>query len=145
MTCNSNTIRSLTRFLCCLVVSLPIMCGCGGGNKTKKITGKIEGTVTFNGQPVKVGSVSFAAKAGGDGAAAPLDASGKFKVAEPLPIGTYVAVVLPGTITPDEMADGKKPPPSDDIPERYRSAQTSELTFEVKEGQNPPFEIKMVP
>jgi hypothetical protein len=59
-------------------------------------------------------------------------------------VGSYVAIVMPIVLTPDEVADGKEPPPSDDIPEKYRSAQTSDQTFEVKEGQNT-FEIKMTP
>jgi len=127
-----------------LVLILPIMGGCGGGGKGKRVTGRVDGTVTFNGQPVKGGSVSFVSKTTGDGAGATIEPSGKFKVTDPVPVGQYSAMVLPVVLTPDEIADGKQPPPSNDIPEQYRSTETSGLNFEVKEGQNT-FEIKMTP
>lgn len=139
-----SAFRLLVASLACLAVTLPAIPGCGRATKVKKITGKVQGTVTFNGQPVKAGTVSFEAKNGGEGVSADLDSSGKFTVADPVPIGTYIAVVTPVTLNPDEVADGKQPPPSDDIPEKYRSADTSDLTFEIKEGPNT-FEVKMKP
>lgn len=137
-----NSLRLRMGLVVFLTIALPTVPGCGGG-KVKKVTGKVDGTVTFSGQPVKGGTVYFESKSGGDGGSAPLNA-GHFKVAEPLPVGSYVVIVMPIVLTPDEVADGKKPPPSDDIPEKYRSAQTSDQTFEVKEGQNT-FEVKMTP
>lgn len=118
-----------------LTALLLIVAGCGGGGPAKKPVGKVEGTVTFEGKPVEAGSVSLELKGGGGGALATIGAGGKFTIAE-VPVGTYVVTVLPVELTPDDMADGKKAPPSDNIPEKYRSGQTSDLSTEIKEGAN---------
>lgn len=140
---NSRAFRLFVAPIVVMAMALPVLQGCGSG-QSKRVTGKVDGAVTFNDQPVKAGTVYLERKDSGDGSSAPLDSSGKFKVPDPLPVGTYIVVVMPIVLSPDEIADGKQPPPSDDIPEKYRSPSTSGLTFEIKEGQNT-LQIKMAP
>lgn len=109
--------------------------GCGGGGPARKPTGKVEGTVTFEGKPVEAGSVGLELKGGGGGALATIGAGGKFTIPE-VPVGNYVVTVTPVELTPDDVSAGKTAPPSDNIPEKYRSIQSSDITAEVKEGAN---------
>lgn len=50
-----STSRSLTLLL---ALTVPVAVGCGGGSDQKKTT-RVNGVVTFNGQPVKGGTVTF--------------------------------------------------------------------------------------
>lgn len=133
MKLGSNSIRVMGN--CAVIAGLLLaVTGCGGAPAAKP-SGKVEGIVTFEGKPVEAGNVSLELKEGGGGALVALGAGGKFTIPE-VPVGNYLVSVTPVELTPDDVQDGKTAPPSDNIPEKYRSGQTSELTLEVKQGAN---------
>jgi hypothetical protein len=122
--------------------------GCSGRNVDY---GSIHGRVTFKGQPVTEGQVVFfepeihvyhTARIQPDGTY-----TAKMSDGPGLAVGTYQVAVMPpvvepsGSKAPGPHTPGKYP----DIPPRYRSPKTSQLTLEVKEGKNPPFDIDMKP
>ena len=69
-----------------------------------------------------------------------------------LPVGTYKVAVLPGGVMTVEEegpkaheAKATRPKPSAAIPEKYHSTSTSQLTIEVKAGDNPPHLLQLAP
>ncbi len=66
-----------------------------------------------------------------------------------LPVGKsyHIAItsqqISPGDFVPASVPKNEKLPAT--IPEKYRSAETSGLTAEVKEGTNPPFDFNLEP
>lgn len=121
--------------------------GCG---EARGPIGQVHGKVTFEGKPVASGAaVSFLAAGGG--ASGVVGADGSYRVVstqgEGVAAGTYKVLVLPpggSTPTPEEamkasMSNGKgqAAAPSDPtIPEKYRSAATTPLSYEIKVGDN---------
>jgi hypothetical protein len=125
----------------------------GGGDHPD--TAPVTGTVTYNGSPVEGATLTFSPASGGYAALGLTDASGNFTLKTPwgsegaVP-GSYkvaisktavegaaageaeeVEMVIeePEKATPAKIAEG--------LPEKYKSAATSELTAEVKaEGPN---------
>jgi len=120
----------------CLLASL-LLTGClGGSDGPGRKYGKVSGTVSFKGQPVKEGEVNYLSSDTGGAAHATIK-DGKFDVSGDVIIGKYaVSVTPPGPGAPEP---GKTPKPAEaaDIPEKYRDFKTSGLTAEVKEGSNP--------
>ncbi len=105
----------------------------------KEKLGAVSGKVTFQGQPVKQGTVMFTNKAKGVFMTAKLDEQGQFKVVMAkgagLPPGEYQLSVNPPI--PDlSMGAGPMPAPipvCPNIPLRYRDYKTSGLTLTVPE------------
>ncbi|HXG12836.1 MAG TPA: hypothetical protein VNK04_23970 [Gemmataceae bacterium] len=120
-----------------LVAVLAAAAGCGSG----KPMGQVEGRVTFKGQPVTEGMISFS-NAAGEGAEAPLGPEGKYLIRTPqggLPVGDYVVTVTPGTYV--DNSDPKTPPAVEEkrapnIPPRYRRLGSTPLKATVQEGKN---------
>ncbi|QDV71351.1 hypothetical protein Poly24_50860 [Rosistilla carotiformis] len=123
----------------CLTVSLV---GCGGEGPS----GTVAGTVTMEGKPVAA-QISFK----GDNAAASgtSDASGNFQMMSgpnaTVPIGKYrVSVTDVSSSVSSEGADYEAmmtsgqpaAAPKSTIPAKYQAFGTSELEFEVTEGEN---------
>jgi len=112
-----------------------LLSGCGGSSA-------VEGTVTFKGQPIEKGGISFVAKNGGG--SAPLTvgediANGKFSVASDrgLKPGTYKVEIYGSTKAAAPASadpDMQSPASSNAIPEKYNAA--SELTAELTSGNN---------
>ena len=113
--------------------------GCGGSDV--KI-GAVSGKVTYRGQPVSEGVVSFIDAQAGTGAEATLSSDGTFSVETPeggLPVGTYGVSVSPPVYL--DSSDPRTPPVQvqkkvKDIPEKYRSHYSSGLSATVNEGPN---------
>jgi len=130
--------------LIAVVTLLVSLSGCGGGKPTVP-RGKVSGKITVGGQPLTAGTVNFDLKAGGYGAAAKLDDSGSYSIPDGIPVGTYTVYVSP----PEEMPVGpgetrpSRPKAAVEIPVKYRSAPTSDLTAEVKAGENAPFSFDL--
>jgi hypothetical protein len=109
------------------------------------------GTVTYNGEPVEGATVVFV-PGSGPPATGVTDATGKFKWNTS---GDDGAVVGPGkvTITAYEqliVVEGREPTAQELanmsrslIPEKYSHPTTSELTAEVKEGENNEFKFEL--
>jgi hypothetical protein len=128
-----NVLRSAA-----LVLSLLGPAGCGTGASNTPV-GAVTGKVTFEGQPVKEGLVSFMNLSAGTGDEAPIQSGGAFTIAKPLPTGEYKVMVLPLVV--QQQVDGKGPEvgvekPAPDIPQKYRVIGTTDLTATVKEGKN---------
>jgi len=64
-----------------------------------------------------------------------------------LMVGKYQVAVMPPVVEPpgSKSAGPRSPGKYPDIPSRYRSPKTSQLTLDVAEGKNPPFDIDMKP
>jgi hypothetical protein len=108
--------------------------GCGGADAN---VGHVEGVVTLDGNPVPRGKVLFQ-PAAGRGSSAEIQADGTFQLDEPAAVGMHkIAVVAfePGKGT-GQAPTGPREPLKPIVPERYLAAGTSELTYEVKPGDN---------
>ncbi|MCA9051127.1 MAG: hypothetical protein KDA89_20465 [Planctomycetaceae bacterium] len=115
-----------------------LMAGCGGGgSKDLGPTGKVDGAVTLDGNPLSAGSVAFYQSDTGQSGGGQIGADGKFKFDYPVPIGKYqVSFQPPAPPTPDELEPGKAIEQSTDIAPAYQDGSTSGITADVKEGPN---------
>ena len=112
--------------------------GCGGSDSTM---GRVEGVVRLDGQPLQSGKVIFQPQAGRN-ALGTIDSDGTFTLrtgdADGALLGTHkVGIVAfqganPGRPDPT----GPRQPLKMLVPERYLAPGTSELTYEVKAGDN---------
>lgn len=125
--------QKFASFVCGLAVIAAI--GCGGG-ASKGPTGNVAGTVTFEGTPVPAGTVSLYSPKTAESGTTSISESGQFKFANPLPVGTYTAIVAPPQESPPEVGKPYEPKTYDNIPAKYRSELTSDITVEVKNGTN---------
>lgn len=117
---------------------LLIVMGCGSGAKT----GTVTGVVTFEGAPVKAGTIAFVA-ADGIPHHADIQADGTYRV-ENVPVGEAIVVVnAPPVDDPNkhmrikeqkEAPTTQLPPPP--FPARYFDMATSDLRCPVKSGEN---------
>jgi len=154
--------RSLLRLklgMALLLPSLVLALGCTGGGK-----GKISGKVTFKGAPMPGGSINFRAddgkeygsSIGPDGAYYVENVpSGNMKVYISIPVDKGSGAVGVPKGREKEMEGKMKPPPGappeamkayegskekhdkiPNIPDKYKSPDSSGLTFTVKSGSN---------
>lgn len=113
-----------------------IGCG-GGGNDATRFgkTGKVKGKVTFSGNAVKDARVQFSSKETGAAVVGEV-VGGEFVISDPVPVGNYkVAVMTPLEAAP-EAGVAYQPKEYPDIPLKYRDEFNTDLTAEVKEGEN---------
>lgn len=112
------------------ICSLFAIVGCSGGT-SGPAPSMVAGSVTLAGKALSDGTVSFSSPGTGNGAIAKLGAEGKFVVSGGVVPGDYRVTVTPPTPTPDNPT-----PPASDIPEKYRSETTSDLTCKITGGSN---------
>jgi hypothetical protein len=117
--------------------------GCSG-DPPPPATFPVEGKVTFGGQPVTEGTVSFYNNEKGLAYHGPVGPDGTYKLsAQP---AKYSVVVNPPPPPPNPNAEAGGKPPAEkeypNIPEKFRQATTSGLTTEVREGPGK-FDIAM--
>lgn len=125
----------------CILALVLGLSGCDGGEKGKP-TATVSGTVTFNGQPVKVGLVNFESDPPGNAAQGELK-DGKFSVNGPVFLGKYKVTIGPPRGAPPIPGQTAPIPDMKDVPKKYESPRTSDLTAEVKKGSNDlKFELK---
>jgi hypothetical protein len=154
-----------------LGISLLGWCGCAKQGFDEP-TGTVRGRVVFDDGPPQEGTVvMFLHEARGIAASSPTDFEGNYSLRSPiggdeLPVGKYVVSVAAPyeRVTPEsimaafqngsrnkaassEVQDRKEPTPQKrpqrpPVPRRYRNAETSGITYDVKEGENE-FEIKL--
>jgi len=132
---------------CSAILALSLLCvaGCGGSSEPQ---GTLSGTVTYNGEPVTEGVVVFSSSEASYGAQAEIGSDGTYALRTyegGVPPGTYQAAVLPPTITLPDTEDspgGEALKEVDNIPQKYRSTKSSELTVTINEGDNT-FDIAM--
>ena len=123
---------------CCFVVlSLPAIVGCGGDEDP---VGSVTGKVTYRGNAVQEGNVSFRAQGAGIVASGQLQPDGTYQLlfggTPYVPAGEYAVVITP----PSYLVDPEKPHPQrkaqPNIPRQYRKDSTSPFKVAVKEGEN---------
>ena len=127
---------------CCFTCVLFVGCGPSGPP-----VGEVTGKVTFKGQPVKEGTVTFMNPTEGGAGESPIGADGSYAIPE-LVVGDYIVEVKPLM----EMKDtdpGKSPPalvekPAANIPTKYRQQGLTPLKTSIKGGKNE-FQIQMTP
>jgi hypothetical protein len=115
--------------------------GCGEPEGPKMVT--VSGHVTFDGRPVNEGTVMFLHTATQDAQQAVLGPDGEFEISvregqhkvavEPIVIETPASATSPGNSDYKKVAN---------IPGRYRSAETSGFTADVKEPAEFDFDMK---
>lgn len=136
--------RSLGMYL--LASCLPIV-SIAGCSPSGPAVGEVSGKVTFKGQPVKEGTVTFLNPNEGGAGESPIDANGGYAIPK-LVVGEYLVIVTPLM----EMKDtdpGKSPPapvekPAPNIPVKFRQQGLTPLKTPIKEGKNE-FQIDMRP
>ena len=140
--------RSRIRYWAALTALIAGAISSGCSRPPENPSGKVSGTITFQGKPITQGTVLFELKGGGAGGAAALDLEGKFSLVDALPVGSYVIAVAPPLPNPDDVAKpgfGSAPVVKTEIPQKYRSPTTSDLSTEIKEGENPPLTLDLKP
>ena len=128
-----------------------LLLGCGGVDPDKPALGRVSGTVTYKGNPLTTGLVTFV-PSGGAGAESGQTASGEigknggyslttFESGDGAVLGPHNVLVQAregstttgkGMPAPGEVVK----PPKSLIPEKYAKGGTSPLRFEVKAGSN---------
>ncbi|MDI9445306.1 MAG: carboxypeptidase-like regulatory domain-containing protein [Planctomycetota bacterium] len=129
--------RSMNRIWQSALALSAIACAlwCGGCGSSEPPTGQVAGKVTYQGEPVTKGVVTFVNSETGIGASSELDSSGAYRI-ESVRAGDYqVAIQPPSAPSPEEMAEGAKAEKSP-IPAKYHDPQASGLTATVNEGAN---------
>lgn len=128
------------KFVCaaCMAFNLLVVAGCGSNSPRGIPKADVTGEVLFQQKPVSEGVVTFYSEKTGIAAPADLDSTGHFTIPDGIEIGTYIVTVAPPFI--EEVAGAPpaaKPTPTyDNIPQKYRSIETSDLRADVKEGEN---------
>ena len=119
------------------------LCGCGSDNRLETAT--VSGKVTYNGDPLQIGSLLFVPVGGGPSAQANIESDGTYTM------GTYEtkdgaipgehkvminAITAPGgSGLPEDVIDGDGAPVSI-IPEKFGDLEQSGLVVTVKSGSN---------
>ena len=134
---------------CCVCSSAAVLFAVGCSQPE---VGVVQGRVTLDGQPLSSGSVVFEDASRGISVNAAIAADGTFSARtydKPgLPPGHYIVAIRPGSVGSGEAplvgdADPDATPSQSEIPLRYRSVKTSELTADVELGDNPPFNFAL--
>jgi hypothetical protein len=125
------------------VAAAGLMVGCDSGDKVPRY--RVTGKVTFQGQPVERGEITFENPAAGQVNSSPLESGGSY--ATELPAGDYLVSVAPplvetkgtGDSPPDQIPD----PAVKNIPKKYWRQEKSGLTAQVaKDKRSFDFELK---
>jgi len=125
----------LRRMILAAMVSVcGLVSGCGGDSRPTAPS-VVQGVVTLNGTALTEGTVNFASPTTGNAAIAQVGADGKFVVTGGMVPGDYKVMVTPPTPTPENPN-----PPDSQIPEKYRTVETSDLKSKITGGRN---EVKL--
>ena len=136
-----NSMASVT--LAMLLAVAASGCGGGAGDADSRARGDVSGTVTIDGQAYTQGAVRFhSTTTVGEVFGAELQEGGKFELGESIPVGSYKVTLSPPASGPVMGEDGSMRPPTAEemknpVPTKYQSAESSDKTVEIKEGDNP--------
>ena len=113
------------------------LAGCGGGGPK---LAAVRGTVTYKGKPVPSGTVSFI-PANGPAATGKINPDGTytlttFKAGDGAVLGHHKVVVAAMEDMTGRLPEDRNPLPPSIVPDKYTSIGTTDLTAEVKEGEN---------
>lgn len=117
--------------------------GCSAGDQQARY--QVNGKVTYQGQPVEKGIITFEPGAAGQVNSSPLGAGGSYSTE--LPAGDYRVYIAPplveGKGTPDSPPDEIPDPSVKNIPKKYHVPETSKLTAQVdKDKREFNFDLK---
>ena len=128
--------------ICASVVAAVIICGCGTGDKNPRY--KVTGKVTYQGQPVGEGTVTFENPDAGQVNSSPLDSGGTYAL--DLPAGAYKVSVAPPLVETKGTSDSPPdliPKKVNNIPKKYWIQETAGLSAEVaKDKRTADFDLK---
>jgi hypothetical protein len=166
LTYGSVTKRCRSWLVCTCILGVAALSGCSGGGGGRTFpTGEVSGTVKYNGEPIPQGKITFIGTETGDFAWAPIN-NGSYTVKAPLgmckieiqiqsdenkfaippqQMGMAKAKMKElrdkGMNVPDLPGEAKKT--TINLPEKYTSAASSGLTFEVQAGtQNKEWDLQ---
>lgn len=136
--------------ICCTMAALSALLlvglsGCGGEVSGQKDTASVQGTVTYQGQPLTTGTVFFVPAGGGPTAEGQIREDGTFELttyeegdgAVPGQHGVMIHAEREMKAVLPEDEDPDNPPDPQLIPAKYSSVETSGLTATVTaEGEN---------
>jgi len=128
----NNLSRSLVRSSLLSGLMLLVISGCGGSEQVQTVSG----TVSYRGNPLDSGLVSFF-PGGGRPIGAPINANGTYQAE--LPPGDYTVAISATPTVPADMQEGDRPPPRDPnaLPIRYSTPNQSGLRVTVSaEGRS---------
>ncbi len=111
--------------------------GCGGGGPR---LGAVRGTVTYKDKPVPNGTVLFV-PANGPTATGKINPDGTYtlttyKAGDGAVLGRHMVVVAAMESMHGRLPEDRNPLPPSIVPDKYTSIGTTDLTAEVKEGEN---------
>lgn len=117
--------------------------GCSSGDKMARY--RVSGKVTYQGQPVEQGEITFEDPAAGQVNSSPLGAGGSYAL--DLPAGDFRVSVAPPLVetkgTGDSPPDKVPDPAVKNIPKRYWTQEKSGLTAQVtKDKRTFDFDVK---
>ncbi|HMO83596.1 MAG TPA: hypothetical protein PKC18_01615 [Lacipirellulaceae bacterium] len=114
------------------------LCGCGGQESSQ-----IRGSIAFQGRPLPGGAVNFHCRENGAAITARIDERGQFEANGAFIPGDYVVYVTPPTPAMPIAEDTSSTRPLrlnlssfPKIPVKFRSQITSDLTVQIKSGDN---------
>ena len=116
------------------VSAMLLLIGCG------EQTGSVTGKVTYQGEPVTLGSISLHMPSKGIAQDAALNRAGEFSMESPLPVGTYRVYYVPPQAEPPQDPNKKTLPGKVQkiiVPKKYHGLEGSDMSIEVKSGKNP--------
>lgn len=128
-----------------------------GCSKRFPARGIVHGRVTLEGKPLGGATIVFENADLGVSRSAPLNDDGRYEVRSydsvGLPVGSYTVAIVsgrflrPGEEIPRADAAGRPPlaKPSTTVPEKYAKPGTSQLTVDVRKGDNPAFDFALDP
>jgi hypothetical protein len=125
-------------FMAVSLIALLSLTGCSDKPKLAQVTG----TVTYKGQPLKEGTITFIPSDGRSATGKIVDGKIKdvscFDINDGVPLGNHKVLISSAPQSDDMYAA-----PKSLIPEKYGSLDKSDLTAEIKAGENTlTFELK---
>lgn len=123
-----------TRVTAFVLLILGLLAGCGGG----QATGDVSGTVSFDGKPVEMGSITFLPADGNGPSAGGSITDGKYAVAK-VPVGAAKVKISGALVTgKKKMYDDASSPvvttSTELLPAKYSDEKATELKFDVQKG-----------
>ncbi|QDT32248.1 carboxypeptidase-like regulatory domain-containing protein [Thalassoglobus polymorphus] len=125
-------------FTLVVLLNLCLIAGCGGGGD-KAPSGRVSGSVKLNGEPVFPGKITLTSATIGAAGSADLTSDGEFTFEGPLPVGQYKVYLTSaglGDSPPSENPKADANKGLKDVPQKYQSETTTDLTATIEEGKN---------
>ena len=131
------SLRGFSRLASIALLILLCDVSCSSG----PVKGEVQGKVTFKGQPVKEGTVTFLNTKDGGAAEAEINPDGTYVVQGGAVAGEYDRIEIKPLMEMKDTDPGKTPPSkvekaAPNIPAKYRMQGTTPLKATVKPGKN---------